>query len=64
MEKLIELKNNLDLFDDSLRELTAIPALLSNYKRLIYEPVNELLKELGYSEEKKHIRLDTEDDIK
>lgn len=62
MEKLKEIKQNLDYFKNQLADIKEIPALGYNYNVLVYEPVTDLLKELGLSEEKPHpfIELDTE----
>lgn len=54
MEKLKELKQNLDHFKNSIEELRDMPALVSNFNALVYEPVTELLKELGHTEDKPH----------
>lgn len=61
MERLKELKQKLDHFKNSVEDLKDIPALSYNFNTLVYEPVTDLLKELGLNEEDKaqpFIKLD------
>lgn len=62
MEKLKELKQKLDHFKNSVEDLKDIPALSYNFNTLVYEPVTDLLKELGLNEDKPHpfVELDKE----